>query len=196
MQQLYLLVGQRGARYGVSIYTLRRAGQPIRSERATHVASLLSLLAEGHLLLDERGAAQEEIAASARLARFVPLPAASGGPDTYRVSLVHHSGRVSVVAGGVAQAYAGQVPDGFAGAAAAVALVPGVLLLVPGSIGYRSLTSLLDQNVIVGVTAGFTMILTAVAIAAGFLVSSVLVPTRNNSKFKIQNEARGGPGQS
>jgi uncharacterized membrane protein YjjB (DUF3815 family) len=61
---------------------------------------------------------------------------------------------------------------------AAVALVPGVLLLVPGSIGYRSLTSLLDENVIVGVTAGFTMILTAVAIAVGLLVSSVIVPTR------------------
>lgn len=61
---------------------------------------------------------------------------------------------------------------------AAVPQVPGVLLLVPGSIGYRSLASLLDQNVVVGVTAGFTMILTAVAIAAGLLVSSVLVPTR------------------
>ena len=61
--------------------------------------------------------------------------------------------------------------------ARAVAQVPGVLLLVPGSIGYRSLSSLLDQNVIVGVTAAFTMILTAVAIAAGLLVASVLVPT-------------------
>jgi len=61
---------------------------------------------------------------------------------------------------------------------ASIAQVPGVLLLVPGSIGYRSLTSMLDQNVIVGVTAGFTMILTAVAIAAGLLVSSVVVPTR------------------
>lgn len=61
---------------------------------------------------------------------------------------------------------------------AAVPQVPGVLLLVPGSIGYRSLASLLDQNVVVGVTAGFTMILTAVAIAGGLLVSSVLVPTR------------------
>ena len=60
---------------------------------------------------------------------------------------------------------------------ASVALVPGVLLLVPGSIGYRSLASLLDQNVVVGITAGFTMILTAVAIAGGLLVASVLVPT-------------------
>ncbi len=60
---------------------------------------------------------------------------------------------------------------------ASVALVPGVLLLVPGSIGYRSLASLLDQNVVVGITAGFTMILTAVAIAGGLLVASLLVPT-------------------
>lgn len=61
---------------------------------------------------------------------------------------------------------------------AAVPLVPGVLLLVPGSIGYRSLASLLDQNVVVGVTAGFTMILTAVALAGGLLVASVIVPPR------------------
>ena len=61
---------------------------------------------------------------------------------------------------------------------AAVPQVPGVLLLVPGSIGYQSLASLLDENVVVGVTAGFTMILIAVAIAAGLLVSNVLVPPR------------------
>ncbi len=61
---------------------------------------------------------------------------------------------------------------------AAVPLVPGVLLLVPGSIGYRSLASLLDQDVVVGVTAGVTMILTAVALAGGLLVASVIVPPR------------------
>lgn len=63
---------------------------------------------------------------------------------------------------------------------ATVPLVPGVLLLVPGSIGYRSLASLLDQNVLVGVATAVTMILTAVAIAGGLVVSSVLVPTRRS----------------
>lgn len=58
---------------------------------------------------------------------------------------------------------------------ATVPLVPGVLLLVPGSIGYRSIASLLDQNVVVGIASGFTMILTAVAIAAGLLMANVLV---------------------
>jgi uncharacterized membrane protein YjjB (DUF3815 family) len=52
---------------------------------------------------------------------------------------------------------------------------------VPGSIGYRSLASLLDQNVMVGVAAGFTMILTAVTIAAGLLIAGVLVPTQRAS---------------
>lgn len=61
---------------------------------------------------------------------------------------------------------------------ASVPLVPGVLLLVPGSIGYRSLASLLDQNVLTGIATGFTMILTAVAIAAGLLMANVLVPPR------------------
>lgn len=69
---------------------------------------------------------------------------------------------------------------------AAVPLVPGVLLLVPGSIGYQSLTSLLGQNVVVGVAAGFTMILTAVAIAAGLLVANVLVPPRRGESGQRQ----------
>jgi uncharacterized membrane protein YjjP (DUF1212 family) len=61
---------------------------------------------------------------------------------------------------------------------ASVPLVPGVLLLVPGSVGYHSLASLLDEDVIVGITSGFTMILTAVALASGLLMANVLVPPR------------------
>lgn len=61
---------------------------------------------------------------------------------------------------------------------ASVPLVPGVLLLVPGSIGYRSLTSLLDQNVVTGIATAFTMLLTAVALAAGLLMANVLVPPK------------------
>jgi len=61
---------------------------------------------------------------------------------------------------------------------ATVPLVPGVLLLVPGSIGYRSMASLLDENVVVGIGTGFTMILTAVALAVGLLMANVLVPPK------------------
>ena len=59
---------------------------------------------------------------------------------------------------------------------APVVLVPGILLLVPGSIGYRSLTMLLNQSVEPGLAAGITAVLTAVALAGGLIVANVLIP--------------------
>ncbi len=59
-----------------------------------------------------------------------------------------------------------------------VVFTPGVLLLVPGSLGFRSMTALLDAQTVAGIDAAFTMVLTAVALAAGFLVANVVVPLR------------------
>jgi uncharacterized membrane protein YjjB (DUF3815 family) len=56
--------------------------------------------------------------------------------------------------------------------------VPGILLLVPGSVGFASLTALLDRNVVPGVETLFRTILMAVALAAGLLVASVVRPAR------------------
>ncbi len=61
---------------------------------------------------------------------------------------------------------------------AAVTLVPGILLLVPGSLGFRSLSSLLDQETVLGVEAAFRMTLVAVSLATGLLFSNVLLPVR------------------
>lgn len=55
-------------------------------------------------------------------------------------------------------------------------LVPGVLLLVPGSMGYRSLSALLGGEVLVGVEQGFHMGLVGVAIAAGLVLSQAILP--------------------
>jgi uncharacterized membrane protein YjjP (DUF1212 family) len=62
------------------------------------------------------------------------------------------------------------------GRPATVPLVPGVLLLVPGSIGFRSFTLLLEQQVVVGVDAAFTMTMTAISLVAGLLLANVVVP--------------------
>lgn len=61
---------------------------------------------------------------------------------------------------------------------ASVTLVPGILLLVPGSIGFRSLSSLLDREVVTGVETAFTMLLIAAGLVAGLLLANVLVPER------------------
>ncbi|HSM13439.1 MAG TPA: threonine/serine exporter family protein, partial [Thermoanaerobaculia bacterium] len=57
-------------------------------------------------------------------------------------------------------------------------LVPAILLLVPGSIGYRSFSSLLEHDVVLGVETAFRMILVAVSLVAGLLVANVLLPLR------------------
>ena len=62
---------------------------------------------------------------------------------------------------------------------AQIALVPGLLLLVPGSVGLQSLASLLDRDVQVGVETAFRMVLIAVSLVAGILIANVVSPRRS-----------------
>jgi uncharacterized membrane protein YjjB (DUF3815 family) len=59
---------------------------------------------------------------------------------------------------------------------APVVLVPGILLLVPGSIGYLSMSSLMERDTLAGVDTAFRMILTAVSLVAGLLLAGVVAP--------------------
>jgi uncharacterized membrane protein YjjP (DUF1212 family) len=65
---------------------------------------------------------------------------------------------------------------------AAVTLVPGILLLVPGSIGFQSLSSLLGRETLLGVEAAFRMTLVAVSLVTGLLFAGVLLPERKLSR--------------
>lgn len=60
-----------------------------------------------------------------------------------------------------------------------VLIVPGLLLLVPGSVGLRSVLSLLDSAVVPAVDTAFKMLLVAVALAGGVLVGNLAVPPRS-----------------
>lgn len=62
---------------------------------------------------------------------------------------------------------------------AVVMVVPSLILLVPGSLGYQSLTQLLERNVINGLDTAVTTMLVAVSLVAGLLLANVLVPPRN-----------------
>jgi uncharacterized membrane protein YjjP (DUF1212 family) len=61
---------------------------------------------------------------------------------------------------------------------AALTLVPGLLVLVPGSIGFRSVFSMLESDVVSGVSTAFQMVLVAVALVAGILLANIAVPPR------------------
>ena len=60
-----------------------------------------------------------------------------------------------------------------------VYLVPGILLLVPGSVGMRSLTALMEREVISGIETAFRMVVIAVSIVAGILIANVIGPRRS-----------------
>ncbi|MFT7618477.1 MAG: uncharacterized membrane protein YjjP (DUF1212 family) [Planctomycetota bacterium] len=60
----------------------------------------------------------------------------------------------------------------------AVVLVPGIMLLVPGSIGFRSIASMLDRDVLTGVDAAFTTLLVASGLVAGLLFANAVVRPR------------------
>ncbi len=59
-----------------------------------------------------------------------------------------------------------------------VTLVPGIMMLVPGSIGFSGVASLLRQDVLAGVDGLFAAALVAVSIAAGILTAHVIVEPR------------------
>lgn len=63
----------------------------------------------------------------------------------------------------------------------AITEVPGILVLVPGSIGFQGITAMLDNEVISGVETGFRMLLIAISLVAGLLISNLVLPTRRRS---------------
>jgi uncharacterized membrane protein YjjP (DUF1212 family) len=61
---------------------------------------------------------------------------------------------------------------------AMVPLTPGIIVLVPGSLGYRSLTAFIDHDSAAAVEFAFSMVMVAVALVGGILTSNAILPPR------------------
>ncbi len=61
---------------------------------------------------------------------------------------------------------------------ASLVLTPGILLLVPGSVGFRSLHALLEQDVVGGLETAFQMALIAGLLVTGQLVANLVIQPR------------------
>jgi uncharacterized membrane protein YjjP (DUF1212 family) len=61
---------------------------------------------------------------------------------------------------------------------ATVPLTPAVLLLVPGSVGFRGISSLLRQDTLSGIETTFSMFVVAVSIVAGLLLANAALSPR------------------
>lgn len=63
---------------------------------------------------------------------------------------------------------------------AQLTLLPGILMLVPGSIGFRSLSFFLAQDAVSGMEAAFQTMLVAVALVGGLLTANVVFVPRES----------------
>jgi uncharacterized membrane protein YjjP (DUF1212 family) len=63
---------------------------------------------------------------------------------------------------------------------AAMIAMPGLILLVPGSIGFRGLSFLVEKNTLAGIETTFQMFMIAVALVGGLLLASILVPPKRS----------------
>ncbi len=61
---------------------------------------------------------------------------------------------------------------------ALVPLTPGIIVLVPGSLGYRSLTAFLDSETMLGIDFAFNMIIVAMSLVGGILTANAVLPPK------------------
>lgn len=54
----------------------------------------------------------------------------------------------------------------------------GLILLVPGSVGLRSVNALVAQDTLAGIQTAFTVGMVAISLVTGLLVANVLLPSR------------------
>jgi uncharacterized membrane protein YjjB (DUF3815 family) len=59
-------------------------------------------------------------------------------------------------------------------------LVPGMILLVPGSLGFFSISNLLQSNIVEGIEIALKMLTTSMALVMGIIVSDVLLKSGND----------------
>jgi len=65
-----------------------------------------------------------------------------------------------------------------AGRPGALVREPGIILLVPGSVGFRTLSFVFERDVLLGLDTAITLVTLLVSIVAGLLFGDLLVPPR------------------
>jgi uncharacterized membrane protein YjjP (DUF1212 family) len=61
---------------------------------------------------------------------------------------------------------------------AGITIVPGLIMLVPGSLGLGSLGKFIANDTLYGLQLAFSMVLIAVALVTGLLMANVIIPSR------------------
>lgn len=61
-------------------------------------------------------------------------------------------------------------------------MMPGFIILVPGSVGFKSLTAILEHDIIGGLEIAFSMVITGISLVTGLLISSIATLPKSKPK--------------
>ncbi len=81
---------------------------------------------------------------------------------------------------GIVMTAVGNLYGQLANRPSALIRVPGIILLVPGSLGFRSFNFVFERDVMLGLDTAFAVVAALIALVAGILFGNLLVPTRRN----------------
>ncbi|MEZ5461047.1 threonine/serine exporter ThrE family protein [Dokdonella sp.] len=112
--------------------------------------------------------------------RYFPIVigAVIAGYICTRVGGVYVSAAFGVFAGGLLLGAASNVFARVFNRPGALIREPGIILLVPGSVGFRTLSFVFERDVMLGLDTGITLMTLLVALVAGLLFGDLLVPPR------------------
>ena len=85
-----------------------------------------------------------------------------------------------VFLGGVVAGSAGNIYARWKQRPGALVRVPGIILLVPGSVGFRSLFFAFERDVYLSLDTAFSLLAILIALVAGLLFGNLLVPPRRS----------------
>lgn len=64
----------------------------------------------------------------------------------------------------------------------AMVMMPGFIILVPGSVGYRSILALVEKDIVHGLEIAFDVAVIGISLVAGFLISSMVPLPKDGAK--------------
>lgn len=111
---------------------------------------------------------------------FVIVPAAAVGYYGARVGTALSGPELGACVGAFAVGVFGNLHARLSRRPTAITHVPGIMLLVPGAVGYTSVSSFMAGDVMTGVETAFRMVIVATGIVIGLLLANVLLPPRQS----------------
>ena len=92
--------------------------------------------------------------------------------------------------GAFSVAMAGQFYQRFSGEPGILIQIPGLITLVPGSVGFKGLHALMEQDNLAGISTITNMVITGAALVIGTLLANSLAVTRVNrdANFEADKE--------